>query len=162
MCIKEKCAKCEAEFGAFETVCGGCGKKLLLQSHPIYSVIGISILLIPVALLIFASIFASSNPEDDKAEIKRRLEGNIIADAMTLVRFKLKDPDSAKFSSVKINWITKELAFVCGEVNGKNSFGGFVGFQRFISAGVADITFIDDQSAEFETAWKNYCFGAVQ
>lgn len=36
----------------------------------------------------------------------------------------LKDPDSAQFQNVK---------GYCGEVNSKNSYGGYVGFKRYVS-----------------------------
>ena len=40
----------------------------------------------------------------------------------------MKDPDSVKFR----NLITSESGSVlCGEVNAKNSYGGYVGFKRF-------------------------------
>lgn len=51
----------------------------------------------------------------------------------------LKDPGSAQFRNVKTYASVKDQAAgrdsvrnrVCGEVNGKNSFGAFSGFQRF-------------------------------
>lgn len=43
-----------------------------------------------------------------------------------LVREKLKDPQSAQFSKVRIVG-----GLVCGEVNAKNSYGGYSGRQRF-------------------------------
>ena len=42
------------------------------------------------------------------------------------VRDRLKDPNSAQFSNVKV-----VEGLVCGEVNAKNSFGGYAGRQRF-------------------------------
>lgn len=45
-------------------------------------------------------------------------------DAQRIVRAALKDPDSAKFSNVRVK---EGTAFVCGQVNAKNSFGGYVG-----------------------------------
>ena len=48
----------------------------------------------------------------------------------------LKDPGSAKFDSVHFNQLIKEkdhvAGYVCGYVNGKNSFGGYVGSTRFL------------------------------
>jgi len=39
----------------------------------------------------------------------------------------LKDPDSAQFRNIVI----LESGTVCGEVNAKNSFGGYTGFDKF-------------------------------
>ena len=39
---------------------------------------------------------------------------------------KMKDPESARFKNLKMN-----MNNACGEVNGKNSNGGYVGYRRF-------------------------------
>jgi hypothetical protein len=48
----------------------------------------------------------------------------------------LKDPDSAIFRNERIigTWISKK-AILCGEVNAKNSMGGYVGYKPFTSFG---------------------------
>jgi hypothetical protein len=43
----------------------------------------------------------------------------------------LKDSESARFRNERI----AKSGALCGEVNSKNSFGGYVGFKRFILAG---------------------------
>lgn len=42
----------------------------------------------------------------------------------------LKDPDSAKFRNVRMKTYDG-LHIVCGEVNAKNSYGGYTGYKRF-------------------------------
>lgn len=44
-----------------------------------------------------------------------------------------KDPDSAKFKWVKTNniWGVIDKSYYCGLVNGKNSYGAYVGFKPF-------------------------------
>lgn len=44
-----------------------------------------------------------------------------------LVRARLKDPDSARFQNIR----NVGRGEICGEVNAKNAFGGYVGFQHF-------------------------------
>ncbi len=48
------------------------------------------------------------------------------------VRESLKDPDSAKFGTMKSGVDEKNLISVCGYVNSKNSYGGYVGMTRFL------------------------------
>lgn len=43
---------------------------------------------------------------------------------------KLKDPDSAKYRKIKVGG--DEDSTICGEVNAKNSFGGYVGYVSFV------------------------------
>lgn len=54
-----------------------------------------------------------------------------------MVASSLKDPDSAKFQNV---YMVEDSAIgdrhygvLCGEVNSRNSFGGFTGFRRFVT-----------------------------
>ncbi|MBP7722476.1 MAG: hypothetical protein KA155_08055 [Alphaproteobacteria bacterium] len=71
------------------------------------------------------------------------------------VRNHLKDPSSAKFrNSVFHRW--QGTPVVCGEVNSKNSFGGFGGFQRFIASGDA-IVFLEEEVSDFDNAWGMMC-----
>lgn len=44
--------------------------------------------------------------------------------------FQLKDPSSAQFRG---DYITS-IGSVCGEINGKNGFGAYVGFKRYMSS----------------------------
>jgi hypothetical protein len=48
---------------------------------------------------------------------------------------------------------------VCGEVNSKNGFGGYGGYQHFISAGTDALTYLQE-SAELENfgeLWAKLC-----
>ncbi|MBO9545783.1 hypothetical protein [Caulobacter sp.] len=57
------------------------------------------------------------------------------AEAKKLVAASLRDPASAQFRDVK-----KSDQAVCGEVDGKNAFGAYVGFRHFIvEGGSADL-----------------------
>ncbi len=47
------------------------------------------------------------------------------------VKATLKDPGSAMFRNVRIGRGLGAPA-VCGEVNAKNSFGGYLGYNRFV------------------------------
>lgn len=56
----------------------------------------------------------------------------LIDQAEASVREKLKDPASAVFSQQRVIGSGPDRR-VCGLVNAKNSFGGFVGNERFVS-----------------------------
>lgn len=55
------------------------------------------------------------------------------------VRNRLKDPDSAEFSNLVVyqqKAAPRDTVFgytLCGEVNAKNSFGGYGGYQKFVA-----------------------------
>lgn len=49
--------------------------------------------------------------------------------AKELVANQLRDPSSAQFRDLR----RTRQGVVCGEVNGKNGYGGYAGFQRFIA-----------------------------
>lgn len=64
--------------------------------------------------------------DSDKAYIEKSLED---------VRSKLKDPESARFYGVYMTKRGEEqkMPTVCGYVNSKNSYGGYVGKTRFLT-----------------------------
>ncbi len=60
---------------------------------------------------------------------------NKVNEAKDYIINSLKDPGSANFREVKIfqvEHIGGIDIFVCGEVNAKNSYGGYVGFKNFV------------------------------
>jgi hypothetical protein len=77
------------------------------------------------------------------------------------VRAKLKDPDSAQFQNVRFHENKDGVPMTCGEVNSKNSFGGYGGFQKFVSAGREELTFLSEQmdNREFAKVWNQMCTG---
>lgn len=91
-------------------------------------------------------------------------DGDKIKKAQALAAAQLKDPNSAQFRNVR----TKNI-FVCGEINGKNSFGAYNGFARFYATDSS--ASIDPQdnnemvrgvdgsspSAIFNQSWSAYC-----
>jgi hypothetical protein len=68
-----------------------------------------------------------------------------------MVSATLKDPDSARF---------RNQQGICGEANAKNSFGGYVGFQRFIMLRAGSALFETEDSKErelFQLLWQTLC-----
>lgn len=78
-------------------------------------------------------------------------------DAEEKVKAILKDPDSARFGQ---EWVREpKLPIVCGEVNAKNSFGGFAGASEFIVLGAG--AFVrehgSDDDRSFVRMWNQLC-----
>jgi len=76
---------------------------------------------------------------------------------MEAVNLKLKDPGSAEFRRVYFNRGANSVPTTCGEVNARNGFGGYIGFQRFVSAGTAELTFLESEVSDFDTVWNQLC-----
>lgn len=74
-----------------------------------------------------------------------------IKDAETAVAAKLTDPSSAQFRNGKI----AQPGLVCGEVNSKNQFGGYVGFTPYAYAAANKSVYIADAAAVGETVCVN-------
>lgn len=71
-------------------------------------------------------------------------------DSQKAVLSTLKDPDSAQFQNIK---------GYCGEVNSKNSYGGYVGFKRYVSID-GTVLLEDSEGVEPETfaiIWEAHC-----
>jgi len=69
-------------------------------------------------LLIISTLAALGSCASEEQAAADKLKSQVAAT--------MKDPESARFSSLKI-----DAATLCGEVNAKNSFGGYEGAERF-------------------------------
>jgi hypothetical protein len=75
-----------------------------------------------------------------------------------IVRQKVRDPDSATFRNVFFS--DKSGAPVtCGEVNSRNGFGGYTGFQRFVGAGSSFGVYLEEEfvAGDFPVVWQKLC-----
>lgn len=61
--------------------------------------------------------------------------------ARAMISAQMKDPDSTKFRSDRFT----KSGWLCGELNAKNSMGGYVGFKRFISGGANGVFYIEGE-----------------
>jgi hypothetical protein len=70
---------------------------------------------------------------------------------------KLKDPESATFRNVEF-YSGGSVPVTCGEVNARNSFGGYSGFERFIAAG-SQLQVLESEMAagEMSKVWAQLC-----
>lgn len=70
------------------------------------------------------------------------------------VKEKILEPNQAQFRN---QFIGKGGA-PCGEVNAKDAFGGYIGFQRYISV-ARELTMLaqDVSPAEFDAQWQQLC-----
>lgn len=69
----------------------------------------------------------------------------LISEAKTEVEKDLRDPMSAQYRNVRV--LPGQMTVVCGEVNAKNAYGGYVGFRRFLST--AEATILEDTGAQY-------------
>ena len=79
---------------------------------------------------------------------------NAINIVKSTIKSTLKDPESAKFKNMRVSIINPKV--VCGEVNSKNSFGGYTGFQKFVSVGEA-VLFVDGSDSDVTKKYKEFC-----
>ena len=72
----------------------------------------------------------------------------------------MRDPDSADFRNFGYYSGGKTPA-VCGEVNAKNAFGGFTGYERFVALG-EELAYLETDVAngEFAEVWRTLCVKA--
>lgn len=79
------------------------------------------------------------------------------------IRSRLRDPDSADFRNERF-YSGGAAPVVCGEVNSKNGFGGYSGFQRFIAAGdFPNLAFLASDFARgdsIDNVWVKLCVEA--
>ncbi|CAI8706763.1 DUF930 domain-containing protein [Pseudomonas sp. IT-196MI5] len=76
--------------------------------------------------------------------------------ARELVRARLKDPDAAKFQKLEPHKLDNGATIICGEVNSKNGYGGYTGFEKFFSTG-SSVRFKADSPSTFEGVYQAVC-----
>lgn len=110
-------------------------------------------LLMTAVMVIFLIRCQMQDPAPPSKELR---DSSYIVRQQDSIRSILKDPDSADFKNSFVSH-QKGVPVVCGFVNAKNGFGGYGGFERFISGG--SIHVIESQMAEGEMdeAWIRVC-----
>lgn len=100
-----------------------------------------------------------SPAEDADRPLDSTGQSLLIQMARDAVRARLKDPDSADFRNVGYySGGETDGAAVCGEVNSRNSFGGYTGFERFVAAGNAAFFESDTNDGRFgPDVWDRLC-----
>lgn len=100
--------------------------------------------------LLITTLFGCAKSQEEELKDKR---AELDAQVQELVKKNLKDPQSAQFRN------QHEL---CGEVNSKNSFGGYNGFTRFIIT--EDRVFFESEYKGdqyslklYQQLWKEHC-----
>ena len=115
------------------------------------------------ALLAFtsAAFAANGTSAPTKAKAKptpeEKARAGFMQKGMAMTRLKLNDPQTAQFRHVFFHENADGVRVTCGEVNSKNARGEFGGFQKFVTAGSPDLTFIQAEVPAFEQIWSQYC-----
>src|SRR5437870_9552227 len=95
-------------------------------------------------------------------------EPTFLEEAQRAARETLKDGESARFKDLRVTEGKKlDMTFkaLCGQVNAKNSYGGYGGFARFVTYRVANYDFKtviegEDSATPFMSSWAEYCGNA--
>lgn len=107
-----------------------------------------------VVVLVLLSVLVSACGNSEPSQAAK--EASYIALNQDRIKGRLKDPASAEFrNSFVSNAIGAPV--VCGEVNAKNSFGGYTGFQRFVSGGSIQVVETDMAAGEMDKTWAQVC-----
>lgn len=77
-------------------------------------------------------------------------ESAFAKEAMTAVKNQMKDPDSTQFRNLREIKNTVNDTVLCGELNAKNSYGGYVGYTSF-SYSREGIAIISNNNRGYET-----------
>jgi hypothetical protein len=96
-----------------------------------------------------------------KAAPKTAAEDPAVAAAKARILKILVDPDSAKFSNVRIRTAPDGSRAVCGDVNAKNSLGGFAGNRMFVvDSSMVPRVLVERSGPQNPTTFDNLVLGA--
>jgi hypothetical protein len=105
-----------------------------------------------ITILVASTMLLSCSPDPKE---------QVVSQAEMKVKAMLKDPDSAEFSDMHL-WGDEKIGIVCGRVNAKNSFGGYIGYQRFYwHVGHEKGVFLESEGDPtkdgFDIFWNGFC-----
>lgn len=106
-----------------------------------------------VAIVLFVAAQFGCNREETQA----MRDANLVEYQKKKVSELLKNPSSAQFRNVSAASTESGGRVVCGEVSGKNSFGAYTGFQRFVSAGDFSVIESEVTSDTMDSVWMKSC-----
>ena len=153
------CSSCGKEISENAALCPGCGESPPKKTSRIGMAIA-AFILIAVGMRACPTEGLPDAPENGPASAvghqAANSDSNSIVRARRVLRNASKDADSLQFRGEFNSSYGSGGDVVCGEVNGKNGFGGHSGFRRFIVNGQSSM--IDGQEeALFKSAWVKFC-----
>jgi len=158
-----KCGECGEQISDKAAACPKCGAPATKPKAPPAKTSGCAmVVLASILALAFGSILTTMSGSGQKstaapsANDQRNKEEAWIDAGKDSVRAKLKDGGSAEFRNVFFSQ-KGGVPVSCGEVNSKNSFGAFGGFQRYIATNSPATTYIEEQVQGFEKSWQQFC-----
>lgn len=104
-------------------------------------------------VIVLASIVLLPSCAKDEEGLSRKERAQAIALTKEYVAAHLIDPESARFRSMGVYEQGFGGIVICGEVNSKNRFGGYVGYRTFIYNGPHKRNVVFDPSVEDFRGW---------
>lgn len=89
-----------------------------------------------------------------------QLDYELILAQQEKIKASLRDPDSVRFTDIVVSR-SSGAPVVCGYVNAKNGFGGYVGKEPFISGDSADLDIAKLSEPLLEKLWPKFCGSAM-
>ncbi len=132
-----------------------------MKIHPTIELIFVRVFLVIVLILFPAFVIWGSwsiftNNKSLNAHTSNQTNEIIwIEKSKDSVRLRLKDPNSANFKNVFFSDFSG-TPVSCGQVNSKNSVGGYSGYQRYVASGEA-LVFFENETDDFTKVWRELC-----
>lgn len=117
------------------------------------------VIALSVIFIVYSCDSESSSPSEKtqvQKESDERWKQNLWNEkGKDAIRSRLKDPSSAVFDKVFFN--DNGIPTSCGEVNSKNSFGAYTGYQSYLYAGDTLAMLEEEDKTLFVKTWNELC-----
>jgi len=118
-----------------------------------------AVVIILIAIIFMWSMLSDGNDTtDNNVQMTKENKQTVwVEKSKDAVRARLKDSKSAQFKGVFFSDISG-TPVACGQVNSKNSYGGYTGYQNFIAGGDS-LVFLQKEVDGFYKLWTELCEG---
>lgn len=158
----KKCKDCGHEISTKAKACPNCGAPAGSKQYGLGALV-----LVIIVIVILIGVFsgnqsstpsdASSSSEASSNDASSQIAGYQVLSKKAL-EAGLKDPDSAKYKDVhayRYNLKGKNVYVFCGEIDAKNGFGGYTGYERFVATPAIAAT--ESEMKDMDKLWDSMC-----
>lgn len=154
------CKECGKQVSSTAASCPHCGAKIKKKTSKIALIFALIVLASVIAALLDKNNNDKSVNAGNESNSENKDNSGVLSYLVQdMIRKNAKDPDSVQFKNENFYTDEKYGAVVCGQYNGKNSFGAYTGFKGYVATEKDKTLYMQDSvnKEKFPEKWNKLC-----